>query len=37
MIGNIITIDDQILTMEIADKVRMEFGRAYVAGFAPKK
>lgn len=35
--GEIITIGDQILTMEIADKVRVEVSRSYVAGFAPKK
>jgi preprotein translocase subunit YajC len=35
--GEVITISDQILTLEIADKVRVEVGRAHVAGFAPKK
>lgn len=35
--GDIITIGDQILTIEIADKVRVEVGRGHVAGFAPKK
>ena len=35
--GEIITLSDQILTLEIADKVRVEVGRGYVAGFAPKK
>lgn len=35
--GEIITIGDQILTLEIADKVRVEVGRGHVAGFAPKK
>ena len=35
--GDIITISDQILTLEVADKVRVEVGRAHVAGFAPKK
>ena len=35
--GEIITIGDQILSLEIADKVRVEVGRAHVAGFAPKK
>lgn len=37
IVGEIITISDQVLTVEIADKVRVEVGRAYVAGFAPKK
>ena len=35
--GDIITIGDQVLTLEIADKVRVEVGRGHVAGFAPKK
>jgi len=35
--GEIITISDQTLTLEIADKVRVEVGRGHVAGFAPKK
>jgi preprotein translocase subunit YajC len=35
--GEIITIGDQVLTLEIADKVRVEVGRGHVAGFAPKK
>ena len=37
IIGNIIDIDDQIVTLEVADKVRIEMGRPYIAGFAPKK
>ena len=37
LIGEISSISDQTLTIEIADKVRVEVGRAYVAGFAPKK
>jgi preprotein translocase subunit YajC len=37
LVGEIITISDQSLTLEIADKVRVEVGRPYVAGFAPKK
>jgi preprotein translocase subunit YajC len=37
MIGTIVTIDDQIVNVEIADKVRIEMGRPYIAGFAPKK
>ena len=37
LVGEIITIADQSLTVEIADKVRVEVGRGYVAGFAPKR
>ena len=37
IIGTIVNIDDQIVNVEIADKVRIEMGRPYVAGFAPKK
>ncbi len=37
LIGEITAISDQTLTIEIADKVRVEVGRAYVGGFAPKK
>ena len=37
LVGDIITITDQTLTLEIADKVRVEVGRPYVAAFAPKK
>jgi preprotein translocase subunit YajC len=37
LIGDIAAISDQTLTIEIADKVRVDVGRAYVAGFAPKK
>ena len=37
IIGTIINIDDQIVNVEIADKVRIEMGRPYIAGFAPKK
>lgn len=37
ILGEIIAINDQILTLEIADKVRVEVSRAYIAGFAPKK
>ncbi|RJR42204.1 MAG: preprotein translocase subunit YajC [Deltaproteobacteria bacterium] len=35
--GEIVNIQDQVLTVEIADKVRVEVGRPYIAGFAPKK
>ena len=37
LIGTIINIDDQIVNVEIADKVRIEMARPYIAGFAPKK
>jgi preprotein translocase subunit YajC len=37
IIGTIIDIDDQIVTLEVADKVRIDLGRPYIAGFAPKK
>ena len=37
LVGEITAINDQVLTLEIADKVRVEVGRPYVAGFAPKK
>ena len=37
IIGTIVNIDDQLVNVEIADKVRIEMARPYVAGFAPKK
>ncbi len=37
MIGTIINIDDQLVSLEVADKIRIEMGRPYIAGFAPKK
>jgi preprotein translocase subunit YajC len=37
LIGTIVNIEDQIVNVEIADKVRIEIGRPYIAGFAPKK
>ncbi len=37
IIGKIIKIDDQVVNLEIADKVRIEIARPYIAGFAPKK
>ena len=37
IIGTIVNIDDQIVNVEVADKVRIEMGRPYIAGFAPKK
>ena len=35
--GEITAISDNTLILEVADKVRVEIGRPYVAGFAPKK
>jgi len=35
--GEIQAINDQVVTLEVADKVRLEVGRPYIAGFAPKK
>jgi preprotein translocase subunit YajC len=37
IIGTIVNIDDQIVNVEIADKVRVEMARPSIAGFAPKK
>jgi preprotein translocase subunit YajC len=37
IIGTIVNIDDQIVNVEIADRVRIEMARPYIAGFAPKK
>ena len=37
IIGKIVNIDDQIVNVEVADKVRIKLGRPYIAGFAPKK
>ncbi len=37
IIGKIVNIDDQIVNLEVADKVRIKLGRPYIAGFAPKK
>lgn len=37
LIGAIVSIDDQIVNLEIADRVRIKIGRPYIAGFAPKK
>jgi preprotein translocase subunit YajC len=37
IIGTIVNIDDQLVNVEVADKVRIEIGRPYIAGFAPKK
>ena len=37
IIGKIVNIDDQIVSLEVADKVRIKVGRPYIGGFAPKK
>ena len=37
LIGEIVAVSDQVLTLEISDKVRVDVGRPYIAGFAPKK
>jgi preprotein translocase subunit YajC len=37
IIGKIISIDDQTVNVEIADKVRIQMARPYIVGFAPKK
>ena len=37
ILGTIINIDDQIVSLEVADKVRIDVARPYVAGFANKK
>lgn len=37
IIGAIVNIEDQIVNLEIADKVRIEMARSAIAGFAPKK
>jgi preprotein translocase subunit YajC len=37
LIGTIVNIEDGLVILEVADKVRIEVARAYIAGFAPKK
>jgi len=37
ILGTIVKIDDQVVNLEIADKVRIEMARSSIAGFAPKK
>jgi preprotein translocase subunit YajC len=37
ILGTIVNIDDQIVSLEVADKVRIDIARPYVAGFATKK
>lgn len=37
LIGTIVSIEDQVVNLEIAEKVRIKIARPYIAGFAPKK
>ncbi len=37
VVGEIVSISEQIMVLEVADKVRIKVGRGYVAGFAPKE
>jgi preprotein translocase subunit YajC len=37
LIGTIVNIEDALVVIEVADKVKVEVGRPYIAGFAPKK
>ena len=37
ILATVVKIDDQIVNLEIADKVRIEMARPSIAGFAPKK
>jgi len=37
IIGEITALSDQVVTIEVADKVRLDVGRPYIAGLAPKK
>jgi preprotein translocase subunit YajC len=37
ILGEIVSISDQIMVLEVADKVRIKVGRSYVAGLAPKE
>ncbi len=37
IIGKIVNIEDQIVNLEIADRVRIKIARPYIGGFAPKK
>jgi preprotein translocase subunit YajC len=36
ILGTVVKIDDQIVNLEIADKVRIKVARPSIAGFAPK-
>ncbi len=37
IVGEIVNLGDATIIVEVADKVRLEVGRAYISGFAPKK
>jgi len=37
LIGTIVNIEDPLVVIEVADKVKVEVARPYIAGFAPKK
>ena len=37
IIGEVTALSDQVVTIEVADKVRLDVGRPYIAGLAPKK
>jgi preprotein translocase subunit YajC len=37
VIGTIVNLEDQFVYLEVADKVRIEVARPYIAGLAPKK
>jgi preprotein translocase subunit YajC len=37
ILGKIVSIEDQLVILEIADRVRIQVARPYIAGFAPKK
>jgi preprotein translocase subunit YajC len=37
LIGTIVNIEEGLVVIEVADKVKVEVARPYVAGFAPKK
>ena len=37
LIGEITSLTDQSVTIEVADKVRVEVARPFITGFAPKK
>jgi preprotein translocase subunit YajC len=37
LIGNIVNIEEGLVVIEVADKVKVEVARPYIAGFAPKK
>jgi preprotein translocase subunit YajC len=36
LIGTIVNIEDPLVVIEVADRVRVEVARPYIAGFAPK-